>query len=474
MLKILLEKELREIVYSTKFAITFGAAAVLILLSFYVGVRNYQESVKEFEAAKTTDAANVSALTDWRQVQHRVFREPRPLQVLVSGVTNDVGRTTDMRPSGELNLINSRFSADPLFAVFRFLDLNFVVVIVFSLFAILFGYDAINGEKETGTLKLIFANKVSRASYILSKLLGSLIALGVPLLVPLLVGCLMLLGFGIPMSGDEWVRLGLLFAASLLCFGAFLTLSILLSAMVSRSSVSFLLALVVWIFSVLIIPKGSVVLASQIISVPNLDAVESQKRKFTADQVQKRMKSMQDYFATHSPSADSNFINTFSAYQDSIVKAYEKDRQEFYGRLNEDWRNKKDWQEQWAFGISRISPTAIFQICAMNLAGTDVEMKLRYQNELDRYQDAYAKFIQTKTGSTADYIRVVIRRFSGDQTEEAKPKPLNPTEIPEFSDQQRDLGSTVQASLVDIGLLVILNALFFSGAFFAFLKFDLR
>ena len=38
MLKILLEKELRDIIYSTKFAITFAAAAVLVLLSFYVGI----------------------------------------------------------------------------------------------------------------------------------------------------------------------------------------------------------------------------------------------------------------------------------------------------------------------------------------------------------------------------------------------------------------------------------------------------
>jgi hypothetical protein len=88
MLKILLEKELRDIIYSTKFAITFAAAAVLILLSFYVGIRNYHESMREFEAAKATNAANISAQTDWRQVQDRVFRRPQPLEVLV----NKIGR----------------------------------------------------------------------------------------------------------------------------------------------------------------------------------------------------------------------------------------------------------------------------------------------------------------------------------------------------------------------------------------------
>jgi len=474
MLKILLEKDLRDIIYSTKFSITFGAAAVLVLLSFYVGIRNYQESMREFEAAKANDAASISALTDWRQAQHRVFRKPQPLQVLVSGVTNDVGRTTDMRSSGELNLINSRFSVDPLFAVFRFLDLNFVVVIVFSLFGILFGYDAINGEKETGTLKLVFANRVSRAHFILSKALGSLIALGIPLLISLLVGCLLLLTFGIPLSGEEWVRLLLTILAGLLCFGVFLTLSVMISALVARSSVSFLLSLVVWIFAVLIVPKGSILLASRIATVPNLDQVETQKRKFTTDRWQRNMQAMQQWFRMYSMT-DTSLITRFGVFQDSMMKATEKERSEFFGRLNEDWRNKKDWQEKWAFGLSRLSPSAVFQIAAMNLAGTDVEMKFRYLQEVDRYQDTYAKFIQEKTGSMAEYMRVVIRRYSSDQSQqEEKQKPLNPADIPEFVEQQRPLGDTVAVSLFDIGLLAVLNTLFFAGAFASFLKFDLR
>ena len=473
MLKILIEKELRDIVYSTKFGITFGASAALLLLSVYVGIRNYQESMREYEAALTANATNISSLTDWRQVQHKIFRKPQPLQVLVSGVTNDVGRTTEMRTQGELSLINSRFSVDPLFAVFRFLDLNFVVVIVFSLFAILFGYDAINGEKEMGTLKLVFANRVSRADFILSKLLGSILALGVPLLIPLLIGCLLLLGFGVPLSGAEWVQLLVVIAAGLLCFGAFLTLSIMISALVTRSSVSFLLSLVVWIFSVLIIPKGSVLLAAQVVDVPNMDMIEIQKRKFTTQQMNERMKKIQEFVSANAP-RDTSFLAIFGAFQDSMARAAESERELFFGRLNEDWRNRKDWQEKWAFGFSRISPTAIFQIAAMNLAGTDVGMKYRYLQDLDRYQDAYAEFISKKTGSFADMMRIVVRRFSGSSEEEEKLKPLVPSELPEFVDQPRPLGETISASLLDLSLLVILNAVFFAGAFVSFLRFDLR
>ena len=54
-----------------------------------------------------------------------------------------------------------------------FLDLEFIVLIVLSLFAILFTYDAISGEKERGTLRLSFAGPVARHTYMTGKLLGS-------------------------------------------------------------------------------------------------------------------------------------------------------------------------------------------------------------------------------------------------------------------------------------------------------------
>jgi hypothetical protein len=40
MFRLIVEKELREIVGSVKFAVTFGISALLLVLTFYVGARN--------------------------------------------------------------------------------------------------------------------------------------------------------------------------------------------------------------------------------------------------------------------------------------------------------------------------------------------------------------------------------------------------------------------------------------------------
>ncbi|MBI3585825.1 MAG: ABC transporter permease subunit [Ignavibacteriales bacterium] len=470
MLRILVEKELRDILYSTKFSITFGASALLVMLSFYVGIRNYQESMREYESAKSVNVSTMATLTDWNGVQHKVFREPEPLQVLVNGVANDVGRTTDMRVRGELSLFNSRYSVDPLFAVFRFLDLNFVIAIVFSLFAILFGYDAINGEKESGTLKLVFSNAVSRADFILGKLFGSILALIVPLIVPFLVGCLMVIGFGVPISADEWIKLLLIILSGFLYFGAFLAVSIFISAVVSKSSVSFLFSLVVWIFSVLIIPKTSILVASQIAKVPNVDAVDAQKRKFLNQQLAGRQQKMQQFM--QSATFDEGFSNRFNAFNDSISKIYEKERETFFQRLNEDWRNKKEWQERWAFRLSRISPTAIYQIASSNLAGTDVALKQRYLEAVNKYQEQFGEFMMKK-GVSMGGMRVVIRS-SGQQTQEEQPKPINVSELPQFVETRENVAAAFSRAVPDLGFLVVLNIVLFAAGFVAFLKFDVR
>jgi len=159
MVSVIIEKELRDVLSSTKFAVTFGVTAVLILLAFYTGAVRYQTETARHDAAVRENLKKMEGITDWLMVHnHRIFLPPEPLGCLVSGVVNDIGTTTSVRSRGEMPQDDTRYNDEPVFAVFRFLDLEFIFQIVLSLFAILFAYDAINGEKERGTLQLTLAN----------------------------------------------------------------------------------------------------------------------------------------------------------------------------------------------------------------------------------------------------------------------------------------------------------------------------
>ena len=470
MLRLLIEKELRDIVGSTKFTTTFAVCAVLILLAFYVGARNYQVSMNEFEAAQAENMRQMEELTSWGEVDHRIFLQPQPLAALVSGVSNDIGRNMDMQTRGELTSENSRFNEDPIFAVFRFLDIEFIFTVVLSLFAILFGFDAVNGEKERGTLRLTFANAVPRDKYILGKLIGSFLALVIPLMLAVLVGFLLLTVMGIPMNGGLWGRLGLIVLSGLLYFGVFLTLSIFISTLTQRSSTSFLLLLVCWIFAVLIIPRTAVLLAGRAVEVPSMDSINFEKANLEDELWQRDRKKMGEYWRENPPDQDESREDRmvkFNRFMTELADAREEEQRRLAEQLNENRRNREFAQQKLALNIARISPTASFALASSNLAGTSLELKQRFTDSADSYQETYAAFINEKTDGMGGgwWSRM-------NQQEEAEP--INPSELPVYEYSEPDTSEFINGALPDMGILVLFNLLFFAGAFITFLKYDVR
>ena len=279
MLRILIEKELKLILQSPKFVATFGVCSLLILLSVFIGIQEYRASVAQYETASQLVEQQIGEATSFRGLQNRVYREPSPMQIFVSGVNYDVGRLSEIGERDEIKLKQSAYSDDPLFAVFRFIDFTFIVQVVLSLFAILFTYDSINGERESGTLKLALSNAVPRGQFLFSKFVGSWLGLTVPLLIPILLGLLLLFLFRVPMDSMDWMKLLALIATSILYFTFFIAAGLLVSSLTKHSSVSFLFLLVIWIVLVLIIPRAATMAAGQLVDVPTVAEVEAQKEK---------------------------------------------------------------------------------------------------------------------------------------------------------------------------------------------------
>ncbi len=470
MIKLIIEKELREIIGSTKFAVTFGVCSLLIILSFYVGGRNYQIGMEQYDAGNRENLRKMEGITDWMDVrEHRIMLHPQPITSLVMGVSNDIGRNVQVRGRGELTAEDSRYGEDPIYAVFRFVDLDFIFQIVLSLFAILFAYDAVNGEKERGTLRLTFANAVPRGSYILGKIFGSFLALAVPLLVPILMGALILIIMKIPLHGSDWMRLGLVVAAGYLYFGAILAISLFVSALTEKPSSSFLLALIIWILSVMVIPRTAVLLAGRAVDVPSVDEISSKKSRYSASLWQDDRKKMADFHAPEGVPPD-QMMKEFQKFMSRINDEREKKESEFAERLNEERRNKQVLQEKAAFGLARISPAATFSLASTAIAGTGIHLKDEYKRSAEEYQKAFAEFIKGKTGVTPSG-GIVFRINVGD---EKKKVPINPMEIPKYEFRQQSLKESLAAAAVDFGILALFDLVFFAGAFIAFLRYDVR
>ncbi|MCP4580743.1 MAG: ABC transporter permease subunit [candidate division Zixibacteria bacterium] len=471
MLNVIIEKEIREIIGSLKFAITFGACAVLIILSFYMGAKNYEISRTQYEAAKTENLRQLEGLTDWFDIeQHRIFLQPKPLASLVTGVSNDIGRTIEVTGRGELTANDSRFNDDLIYAVFRFLDLDFIFGFILSLFAILLGYNSISGEKEQGTLRLTFAGAVPRYKFILGKLIGSIVALVLPLLIAISLGYLLLIILGIPMGTEDWLRLSLIIVTGLLYAGVFLTLSVFISSLTRRSSHTFLLLLVVWIFGILIVPRASVLLAGRAVDVPSVDEISSQKNRYSSQLWQEDKTKMTGFKPDNSDDPE-KMVEEFNRFMEKLADDREQKMMEFSSRLNEDRFNRQTKQQNLVFTLARISPATSMKLAATSLAGTSLDLKNHYQEEAMAYQQAYGKFIKEKTGINTGG-RMIMVKMTMDDGEQ--PDPINPYDLPKFDYKPIPLSESVESSIIDMGILILYNLMFFAGAILAFGRYDVR
>ncbi|MFA5835206.1 MAG: ABC transporter permease subunit [Bacteroidota bacterium] len=472
MIKLIVEKELRDLIGSTKFAITFSICSVLILLSFYIGIKNFQIAQAQYEASKTANLRQYEGITDWMRVQeYKIFLPPQPLATLINGISNDIGRTIEVRGRGELRSEDSRYGDDPIFAMFRFLDLDFIFSIVLSLFAILFGYDLINGEKERGTLRLTFSNAVPRGYYIISKFVGSYLALAVPLLVPILIGVLFLPAFNIALSGEEWLKLTLIVLAGLISIGVFLALALFVSAKTERSSTSFLVLLSLWILTVMIVPRLSVVGSDLFVNVPSVDEINSQKSRFMS-QIWNEDRTKMNGFVPPKTENMQEVMNAFNKFMQNLADEREKKFNELTARLNEDRMNRQAEQQQLAMFFSGISPSALFTLAASEVTGTSVRLEQQYLAQAKNYQQGYAKFMKEKTGMNTGGFSFVFRMVTDDNAE--KPKPINIGEVPQFNFTPLSVASGIGYYIGYVGVMAAFNLLFFVGAFISFKKYDVR
>jgi ABC-type transport system involved in multi-copper enzyme maturation permease subunit len=471
MFRLFVFKELRSTLSSAKFVASFAVCSILILLTFYAGARNHVAAMQQYEAARRENLRAFEGLTDWFKVQdNRIFLPPQPLAALVNGVANDIGRTTEVQGRGTPTDDNSRYNDEPLFAIFRFLDLDFIFQIVLSLFAIVLAYDSINGEKEQGTLRLTFANPVPRATYILGKLTGSFLALGVPLLLSILVGCLLLPSFGLTLSADEWLRLTVIIACGFMYFALFLGASIFVSATTHRSTQSFLVMLVIWICAVMILPRAAVLLAGRAVDVPSVDEISARKTRLSS-QLWTEDRSKMSAFKPEPGGDPESMMRLFNEFMQKLGDEREARMNELSSRLEENRNNMLLQRQKIAFGLSRLSPAASLSLAVTALAGTSPQLRDHFLEATRAYQREFAEFMKKKTGMLTGGRMVVLRQVveSGE-----KPKPIDPTEIPAFTYNPMQFSDLAAAALPDIGLLALFNILFFAGAFIAFLRYDVR
>jgi ABC-type transport system involved in multi-copper enzyme maturation permease subunit len=480
----LVQKELKNVLLSPKFPATFIVSAILILLSVYIGISEYRVAVKNYETAQQLTSQELREQTRWTALNNKTYRTPDPMQIFVSGVNNDIGRWSGINQFNPVKLRHSIYSDDPIFAIFRFVDFSFIVQIVFSLFAFLFTYDAINGERESGTLALTFSNAVPRAQYLIAKLAGSWLGLVIPLLIPTTLAALMVVLFKIPFDFSHWMKFLSLIGVSLLYFSFFVTLGLCSSAFTKRSNVSFLLCLVSWVLTILILPRAGVIVASHIVIVPTVAEVEGQQDAFAKDKwdqhhkafeakLRERQEKMAGMSKEEREQYESDQMWGWMEEDDARRKQMEKEIEAYGVKLQEDLRNRKAEQERLAFTLSHFSPASAYQLAVMSIAGTDIRLKTRYEDALRAYRTTFNEFTEKKQKEAGDIggIRITMDSEKGVSIDTPREKgTLNLADMPQFT----PVRNAAVFPVIDLGILTLMTLIVFAGSVVGFMRYDLR
>ncbi len=471
MLRDIIKKEIQDTIMSPRFVFTFLLCTILILLSVYTGINNYQAEMKEHSAAVALNRKNLESQQSYGTLAGlgtKINRRPQVLSTVVSGIWEAVGRVAVVNIAFDPSMVDSKYSSNPIFAVFGSLDLAFIVKIVLSLFAILFTYDAIVGEKERGTLKLALSNRVPRDTLILGKAIGGFVSLLIPLIIPLVLGLLILMIYpNISLSGGDWLRIGIICLLFLLYLSVFFTLGLFISARTTRSSTSFLLLLFIWVTFVTIIPKAAVMMAGQIKPIPSVHQITAQKDAYLQE-IQKEAMTEYKKFSDENPRPGKDKPEERERWNEKYKEWAEEFQRRLTGKIDEknaaieqDYQAKMRQQQKLAVNLSRVSPASALMFSTMSLARTGVDEHERFLNSVKMYKPIFTKWINEK----------MMRNLNLSGGEQPKP---DLSDMPQHEFTPEGFGESMTRALPDLFLMVFLIILFFVGAYVSFLRYDVR
>jgi len=243
----------------------FSAAVVITLLlvvaNTFVLIDAHEERVVDYNQKELVNHEKVATILTYSSFNLKIERPPTPLSLFSAGVDRQYGSSIEimfpvvptLSDTGELLGLNN-----PYLNLFSQIDLVFIFQVVLSLLALLFAYDAIAGDWEAGTLRLVMSHAVRRGVILFAKYIAAMACLLLPILISLLmimVQCTLVPS--LQLGTDDFVRIGGIFFTTIVYLSVFYMIGLLISTTTHRTATSLMLCLFLWVSLVLVYPNWS-------------------------------------------------------------------------------------------------------------------------------------------------------------------------------------------------------------------------
>jgi ABC-type transport system involved in multi-copper enzyme maturation permease subunit len=398
------------------------------------------------------------------------------------------------------------FDYNPLPILFPPLDFLFIVTIIMSLLAMLFSHDAIAGERQSGTLRLVISNSISRTEILLGKFIGGTISLVIPFILSLMAGALYIsINPAIQWDGSAWAELALLTTASITFITLFYLLGLMVSTFSRYSTTSILNCLFLWVLLILVIPNVCPYISAQLYRIPSAKETERREKenaahgqKVASELMNESVKKFRSnygklfsefesmeyggigcWFLFHKRVVDPKYQTAarqragadpeFKAMMDAFVIEYKKAGDELdriRGESKMLWDNLKTKaaaQTNFAKNLACISPFANFVYVARDLTGTGLRSLDYFEQTKDEYEQQFGSYANKKIRDAKEKNPVFDRESL-----------LDVSDRPRFVFKEEALKEKVNEILPYWGILVMFNVVFFAAAFAGFMIYDVR
>ncbi len=420
--RIIAEREIRDHLLSLKFyvctltmALLVGLSVVVMARDFAVRMDNY--SVLRERARPRPGESGVMAVV-----------EPRPLSVFAKGLDETMDRGYTIQAYTGISPHDRQTQAVSLFSLFAPPDLLYIVKVLLSLIAVLFAYDAVAGEREQGTLKLVLGGEIARGDFVAGKMIGGLAAVLVPFLLTVALAVAGLsLWPGFSLGASEIARISIMVGAAVVYASLFFGAGLLISSLAGSAARALVLSLLAWSTLVFALPNLGALIAEDLAPVASAESQE---------------------LARYQAFVKNRFISIQSDGKDpeGSVETFNRE----YDRLSEAYRINVDRLTEMSRMVCRVAPAAAVTFIFTDLAGTGLSDHRRLSRALAEFKTRNLGALLAQNAKNAPPLSV-------------------------FDFPAAPLSEALRRNVVvDLGVLGLMAAGVFAAAAFAFVRIDPR
>ena len=251
MLITLIRRELLDNFMTFRFAAAMFITLLLVVANTAVLIKDYEQRLASYNTAVKTHRQQLRETKTYSAGDIVVDRPPNPLSIFNVGLDKRLGNRIWIYHAIVPTLWDAGVSGsdNPFLNIFNSIDIVFIFEVVLSLMALIFAYDALAGERERGTLRLVLTHPVSRGNILIAKYIGAMLCLLMPLILSLLLSLILLTTTAsFSLGTPDFLRIGGIVVSSLSYLSVFYLIGLLISAAVRRTSTALMLSMFVWGF----------------------------------------------------------------------------------------------------------------------------------------------------------------------------------------------------------------------------------